>query len=254
MSVVLERVVIVTGTGSGIGAAIARTIAGPGTALMLHTRKNEAGLAAVAEACAAKGASVATILGDLTDADIPAAIVAATKQKFGRVDQIVSNAGQAQRARFGELTAADLQKAFDAMPMAFFRMIEAALPDLQVSDWGRVVVISSFVAHVFGTNDLLFPTTAAAKAALEALAKSLASQLGPDGVTVNCVAPGFTRKDQTGHAATSSAKQESAALITPTGRLAEPIDIAETTAFLLSRGAGQITGQVIHVDGGLMLP
>lgn len=249
-----ERVIIVTGAGSGIGAAIARAVAAPQVALMIHTRRNAEGLSRLAEAARDKGASVETFLGDLGEPEIPGALVAAARERFGRVDQIVSNAGQAQRTQFGALQAEDLQKAFQAMPLAFMRMIEAALPDLEQSGWGRVLAISSFVAHGFGTNNLLFPATAAAKAALEALAKSLAVQLGPKGVTVNCIAPGFTRKDQAGHAATSRATQESAAAITPTGRLCEPADIAEAAAFLLSRGAGQITGQVIHVDGGLLLP
>ncbi|WP_309082914.1 SDR family oxidoreductase [Chelativorans sp.] len=249
----IERVVVVTGAASGIGAAIARQLAAPGTALMLHTRLNEAGLSALAQECAAKGAATATFLGDLADPEIPARLVEAARQGFGRVDQIVSNAGQAQQNRFGTLTDEDLQNAFETMPFAFFRLVDAALPDLEKSDWGRVLAISSFVAHLFGTNGLHFPASSAAKAALEALAKSLAAQLAPLGVTVNCIAPGFTRKDAAGHAATSRKTMESAAELTPTGRLAEPADIAAAAAFLLAREARQITGQVVHVDGGLML-
>jgi 3-oxoacyl-[acyl-carrier protein] reductase len=139
------------------------------------------------------------------------------------------------------------------MPVAFMRMIDAALPDLKNSAWGRVVVVSSFVAHRFGTADLLFPATSAAKAALEALAKALAFQLAPKRTTVNCVAPGFTRKEGTGHTAPSPEANSAAAEATPSGRLADPDDIAATAAFLLSRAAARITGQVIHVDGGLTL-
>ena len=254
MSVECERVIVVTGAASGIGAAIARVLAEPGSALMIHTRRNADGLGNVAEACRGSGAVVQTFLGDLADAGTAEALIAATRDRFGRVDQIVSNAGQAQRSEFGSVTPADLQRAFDAMPVAFLRLVTAALPDLQASQWGRVVAVSSFVAHLFGTNNLLFPASSAAKAALEALAMALAVQLAPSGVTVNCVAPGFTRKDQTGHAATSRQTMESAAALIPTGHLIEPGDIAEATAFLLSRGARQITGQVVHVDGGLMLP
>lgn len=248
-----ERVVLVTGAGSGIGAATARRLALPGTALLLHTRANAAGLEAVAEAGRAAGAEVATVLADLADPEAPARILAEGRAAFGAIDQIVSNAGFAQKGLFGGLAASDLERGFEAMPLAFLRLVEAALPDLRASRWGRVVVISSFVAHLFGTGGLHFPTSGAAKAALEALARSLAAQLAPEGVTVNCVAPGFTRKDSGGHAATSPEAMERTRALIPTGRLCTPEDIAAATAFLLSREAGQITGQVLHVDGGLSL-
>lgn len=248
------RTVIITGAASGIGAAVARRIAGPGVSLLLHTRANQAGLVEVATACAERGAEVEAMHGDLADADVPAALVARARDRFGRVDQIVSNAGKATRARFGAMQAADLQAAFEIMPVAFLRLVNAALPDLEASAWGRVVAVSSFVAHVFGTADLLFPATSAAKAALEALVKALAFQLGPVGTTANAVVPGFTRKQGGGHLAATSESLITAAAITPTGRLTEPQDIAAAVEFLLSQAAGQVTGQTLHVDGGLLLP
>lgn len=247
-----RRVVLVTGAASGIGAATARRLAGPGTALLLHTRGNAAGLDAVAQACRAAGSEVAAALADLADPEAAPRLVADARSAFGRLDQIVSNAGYAQRSEFGQLGAQDLRHAFEVMPLAFFGLVDAALPDLEASNWGRVVVISSFVAHLFGTNGLHFPASGAAKAALEALAKSLAAQLAPRGATVNCVAPGFTRKES-GHAATLPETMEKARAVIPTGRLCSPDDIAAATVFLLSREAAQITGQVVHVDGGLGL-
>ena len=247
------RVIIITGAASGIGAAIARLVAASGTSLVLHTRKNRAGLDEVAAACRERGARVELEFGDLADAAVPAALVARAKNRFGGVDQIVSNAGQAARSRFGTLQPDELRAAFEAMPIAFLRLVDAALPDLEASEWGRVVAISSFVAHVFGTADLLFPATSAAKAALEALVKALAVQLGPTGSTANAVVPGFTRKQGGGHLAAPSQSLVTAASITPTGRLTEPADVAAAVDFLLSRAAAQITGQALHVDGGLLL-
>jgi len=241
-----RRVVVITGAASGIGAATARAIAGADTALVLHTRKNEAGLARVADDARSRGSTVETFLGDLGHADTPEALIARTKERFGRIDQIMSNAGQAARSSFGELTADELAAAFASMPVAFLRLANAAL--------GRVIVVSSFVAHGYGTGDLYFPATSAAKSALEALAKALAIQLAPMGVTVNIIVPGFTRKDEGAHRAAPPEGLIRAAAITPTGRLTEPTDIAATAALLLSDGAAQITGQTIHVDGGLLLP
>lgn len=246
--------ILITGAASGIGAAIARTLAAPDRALMLHTGANAAGLDLVAAAARAKGAQVATLTGDLSDPALPAQLVAAAVDRFGALDQLVSNAGRAQRADFDTLSDADLLAAFQTMPLAFFRLVTAALPRLRQSSCGRVVAISSFVAHLHGTNGMLFPATSAAKAALEALARSLAVQLGPEGVTVNCVAPGFTRKDPSVHAATSGAAMDRAAAITPNRRLGTPQDIAGAVAFLLSDAAAHVTGQTLHVDGGLMLP
>ncbi|HET7715024.1 MAG TPA: SDR family oxidoreductase [Bauldia sp.] len=249
-----RRVVVITGAATGIGAATARAVAGADTALVLHTRRNEAGLARVAEDARSRGSVVETFLGDLADADVPEALIGRARERFGRIDQIVSNAGQAARSSFGVLTPDELAAAFASMPVAFLRMANAALGDLMASRCGRVVVVSSFVAHGFGTGDLYFPATSAAKSALEALAKSLAIQLAPMGVTVNIVVPGFTRKDEGVHRAAPPEGLLRAAAITPTGRLTEPADIAAAIAFLLTDGAAQVTGQTLHVDGGLLLP
>jgi NAD(P)-dependent dehydrogenase (short-subunit alcohol dehydrogenase family) len=197
-----QRVVLITGAASGIGAAACRHVAGPDTRLLLHTRKNDDALQSVAEAARAAGSDVVTHLGDLADPDLPGALVAATVDAHGTLDQIVANAGFAQRGGFDDVGIDDLLAAERCMPDAFFQFGKAAIPHLRSSAWGRVVVVSSFVAHAF-SDDPKFATTGAAKAAMEALAKSLAVDLAPDNVTVNCVAPGFTAKDGTGHSAMS---------------------------------------------------
>lgn len=249
-----DRIVLITGAASGIGAETARRLSSPEVGLVLHTRKNAEGLRTVAEACERQGAAVEMVVGDLADPAVAAAIVAAARARFGRVDQIVSNAAQAVRSTLGEVRPEDLEQAFATMPTALLRLVNAAGADLEASDWGRVVVVSSFVAHVFGTAGIHFPSTSAAKGALEALARSMAVQLAPNGVTVNCVVPGFTRKDPSGHFAATTAALEKAISVTPTGRLTEPADVAASILFLLSREARQITGQALHVDGGLTLP
>jgi NAD(P)-dependent dehydrogenase (short-subunit alcohol dehydrogenase family) len=249
----MKRTLIVTGAASGIGAAIARKCAGPDTNLLLHTGKNAEPLETVAQDCRDAGSQVLTALGDLANPDIPVLLVTQARANFGQVDQIVSNAGKASKTPFGQFSHDDLMRDFAMMPGAFAGLVTAALPDLVASSWGRVVAISSFVAHVHGKAGTSFPTTSAAKAAIEALVEALALQLAPSGTTVNSVVPGFTRKQGGGHLAVTTDTLSAAMAATPTGRLTEPDDIAATVAFLLSQEAGQITGATVHVDGGLTL-
>lgn len=249
----IERVVLITGAASGIGAAAARRLAGPGTALLLHTRRNRAGLEAVAAEARAAGSDVAVELADLAEAAAPARIVGAAVDRFGRLDQIVSNAGFADKRPFGEVDAAALRNSLAAITEAFFGLVTAALPQLEASEWGRVVAVSSFVSHAVGVNGAIFPVSAAAKSGLEGLAKTLAFQLAPTGTTVNCVSPGFTQKDRGAHAAVSVEGWQKAAAAAPMRTLVAPADVAAAIAFFLGREANHITGQILHVDAGLGL-
>ena len=247
-----DRVVLITGAASGIGAAAAVRLAARDTALLLTTRGNADGLARVAATARERGAAVATVLVDLTEPGAGDVLAAAAREAFGRVDQLVSNAGRGEKARFGEFGPADLDRAFAVNTRPFLELVTACRVDLERSDWGRVVALSSFVAHDIGIDGVIFPATAAAKAAVEALAATLAFQLAPLGVTVNCVAPGYTRKSG-GHSALPPGAWEAAATATPANRIAEPDDVAAAVAFLLSREARHITGQILRVDGGLSL-
>jgi 3-oxoacyl-[acyl-carrier protein] reductase len=245
-------VTLITGAGSGIGAACARRLARPGAALLLHTRSKEKQLAEVAQYCRDLGAKVELQLSDLAVGGEAKKLVQRTLSLFGQLDHIVSNAGYANRAAIGVASRADFDAAMHSMPGALYEILAAANDALVASPKGAVVAISSFVAHRFreGAN---FPSTAAAKAAIEALAKAAAIQWASKGVTVNCVAPGYTRKDNTGSSALNADAWVKAAQDTPLGRIAVPNDIAQMVAFLLSEHARYITGQVIHIDGGLTL-
>jgi 3-oxoacyl-[acyl-carrier protein] reductase len=248
-----NRVVLITGAASGIGAAACRHLAEPGTKLLLHTRKNEAALQAVSEVARAAGAEIAMSLGDLADPDVAPRLVEKAVADFGALDQIVANAGFAQRGGIIEGTLDDLIAAERCMPDAFFLLAKTAIPYLKESSWARIVVVSSFVAHAF-SEEPKFATTAAAKAAMEALAKTFAIEMAPHNVTINCVAPGFTAKDPTGHSAMSEeGRADVAKNRVPLRRIGTPDDMAGAIRFLLSHDASYITGQTIHVDGGLTL-
>ncbi len=250
-----ELTILVTGASSGIGAAICRRLAKPGNRLLLHARggadnKVTAPLEAVATEIRKQGAIAETVFADLTTAGSGKMLVEATIDTFGSLDQIVSNAGFADKRLLGDVDRDTLDRSLSTMTGTFFEIATTAQGALKASHCGRVVAISSFVTHYF-TPETLFPVTAAAKAAIEALAKSLAVQLGPDGVTVNCVAPGYTQKDEGTHRAISHDALKAAADRALTRRIAQADDIAAAVQFLLSEDAKQITGQVLRVDGGL---
>ena len=256
MSVAHERpVALITGAASGIGAATAREIAPSCHGLALHTRgqseATRAGLETIAAIARQQGCEVVTLTGDLAEPGAGQRLVASTLARFGRLDHLVANAGFADKRPIAELSRADLDRSLAAMTGAFFEMAQAAIPALQQSPRGRIVVLSSFVAHRFVAGGL-FPASAAAKAGGEALVRALAAELAPSGVTANAVVPGYTRKDG-GHSAIGADAWARAAQATPLGHIAEPADIASLIAFLLSPAARHITGQAIAVDGGLSL-
>lgn len=248
------RVFLITGASSGIGAAVARAVAAPETAIAIHARKNRNGAEKVARAVGAIGAQSLIVEGDLAQPGTATRLVGETVARFGHVDAIVSNAGFADRRPVGEIDRAGWDASLAAMTSAFFELATAAKPWLlKAGENGRLVGVSSFVAHAFARGLMIFPASAAAKAGMEALAKALAADIAASGATVNCVAPGFVEKDADGHAALPRECMAKVSESIPMGRYARPAEIAAVIAFLCSPAASYITGQTIHVNGGLTL-
>lgn len=250
----MSRVALITGASSGIGAATALALAAADTAIALHARRNRAGAEAIAGQLRGAGAETLIVEGDLAQPGTAARLVHETAARFGRLDIVVSNAGFADRRPVGELDRAAWDASLAAMTSAFFELATAAKPLLIESGAsGRLVGVSSFVAHAFARGLMTFPASAAAKAGMEAFARALAVDLAPAGVTVNCVAPGFVEKDSSAHAAVPRERMAEVSRSIPMGRYGKPDEIAAVIAFLCSPAAGYVTGQTIHVNGGVTL-
>lgn len=246
------RTVLVTGAASGIGAASARRLARPGDRMLLHTRSNEAGLDRVAEEVRALGAEAETILLDLSDENAGRKLIDACRERFGALDVLVANAGYADKAVIGEAGTERFEQAHGVIARSFFEMSEAAIPLLEASPAGRVIAVGAFGPHVWRTDLPSFAATAAAKASLEATARALALRLAPSGATANVVAPGFIEKDPGAHAAVDSKAVAEMLARIPMGRRGKQDEVAAMIGFLASADAGYVTGQIIHVNGGLI--
>ena len=254
MSGDIQRVYLVTGAGSGIGAAVCRRLAGPGIGLLVHTGSNREKAESVAADCTAKGAVCHVALGDMAAPETAAMLVADCQKHFGRLDGLIANAGFADRRTLQELDEDGLDRSLDVILRGSFRLAKAAHPLLAQSPAGRIVTVSSFVAHVFRLDGDAFTASAAAKGGLEALTRSLAAQFAPQGITVNAVVPGYVQKDAvSGHSSLDNSRWKQAIARIPLGRLGRPDDIAAMIGLLAGPEGGYITGQAIHIDGGLTL-
>lgn len=242
---------LILGAGSGIGAALARRIAGPGLRLLLHTGRSRERLEGVAARCADAGAEVETCIGDLAEPETFAPVAAWLDRTAP--EALVGVVFAAGYARFGTVSDAppeELAKALHAMPLAFHRLVALAEPKL-ARGRGRVVCVSAFGAHRTRTHS--YAATAPAKSALEAQVRVFAANLAPRGVTVNAVVPGFIRKEA---GTPSSLTAEQWAQVTagiPMQRIGDPGEVASAIEYLLRPDAGYVTGQAIHVNGGLTL-
>jgi 3-oxoacyl-[acyl-carrier protein] reductase len=236
------RVAIVTGASRNIGRAIACALASAGAAVVVNARSSGAQADAVAAEIAATGERAFAMLADVGDPVAVAALVDETVRRYGRLDVLVCNAAVRHEAPFAELGLADWHAALRVVLDGAFLCAQAALPQLRASDAASIVTIGGLTAR---TGAPRRAHVVAAKAGLEGLTRALAHDLGPDGITVNCVAPGLIETVRDGPPPAHRAQRATAL-----GTRGAPEDVARAVRWLAGPAARFVTGQTLHVDGG----
>jgi NAD(P)-dependent dehydrogenase (short-subunit alcohol dehydrogenase family) len=246
-----RRLALVTGGSRGIGAAIAARLAADGFDVAVNYRREEAAAAEVVAAVEAAGGRAVAYRADVSSYAEDAAMVEQVLADFGRLDVLICNAGVASRGRtVAETDPAEPARVIGVHAVGAHHLASLALPHLRAQERSDVVMVSSIAATQPSPGGAPYMM---AKAALEALARTLALEEAGHGVRVNLVAPGLTATDmgdRLARAVTGAADAAALDARTPFGRVTRPADVADVVAFLVSPGAAMVTGQRIEVNNG----
>ena len=249
------QVALVTGGSRGIGAAIARAFAAEGASVVVNHLSNDAAAADVVAQCRAAGGDAWAIKADVTDAAAAQSMVAQALDEMGRIDIVVNNAFRSytfdarERRPFDAIPWSDYEAQFGGSVGAAYHVCKAVLPHLRQRLQGSIVNI---VTDLVERPSVAYPDYTTAKAALVGFSRNLAAELGPFGIRVNCVAPGLVYPTDASRT-TREELRESIAAATPLRRIATPDDVAGPVLFLASPWSRFVTGQVLFVDGGLVM-
>ena len=238
------RNALVTGASGGIGRAIARALARQGARVGVSGTR-VAALEALADEI---GGQAAVLPADLAAADGPERLVEAAVAGLGGVDILVHNAGVTRDGLALRMSDEDWVRVLDVNLSAGFRLMRSALRGMMRKRFGRLIAVTSVVAATGNAGQANY---VASKAGLTGMVKALAQEVASRGITANCVAPGFIETDMT--AGLPEARRQAILATVPIGRLGQPADIAPAVVFLASEEAHYITGQTIHVNGGMAM-
>ncbi|WP_238297971.1 glucose 1-dehydrogenase, partial [Methylobacterium soli] len=241
------KVAVVTGASKGIGAAIAKTLAKEGAAIVVNYASSKAGAEAVVAAITSAGGRAVAVQGDVSQAAEAQALIEAAVQQFGRLDVLVNNSGVYEFAPIEDVTEAHYRRLFDVNVLGVLLATQAASKHL--GDGGSIINISSAITHVHTPSAAVYAGT---KGALNAISGVLANELAPRRIRVNVVSPGFVVTEGTHTAGVVGSDMEAGFVAqTPLGRAGQPDDIAGVVAFLASDDARWLTGEDITASGGI---
>ena len=244
----VPKAALITGGSRGIGAACARLFAQQGYGVGIVCRKAKDQAEALAEELAALGVPVKVYVCDVAQREQVQAMTAAFLREFGRIDVLVCNAGIARQELFTDITEASWREVMGVDLDGVFYCAQAALPDMLHRKAGKIITLSSMWGQVGASCEVAYST---AKAGVIGLTKALAKELGPSGITVNCVAPGVIDTEMNGNLPQDI--KDELAEETPLERLGTPEDVAQAVWFLASSAGDFFTGQVLAPNGGLII-